>query len=242
MASLLDPQIWASLLTLTILEIVLGIDNLIFISISADKLPASQRYRAQRVGLMAALVTRLALLASLVWLSRLADPLFTIFGFTASWRDIVLFGGGAFLLFKGTLEIHEMVEGGEEDTPGKKRARFIGVILQIMILDIIFSLDSVITAIGLTDNLPIMMAAVFVAMLVMLFAAGPTSDFIKRHPTTKMLALSFLLLVGTALIADGLHFHIPRSYLYLAIGFSMLVEGLNLTAARKRKDTRPGED
>jgi predicted tellurium resistance membrane protein TerC len=234
MASLLDPQLWASLLTLTVLEIVLGIDNLIFISISTDKLPAAQRRRAQRAGLAAALITRLMLLASLVWLSRLAAPLFSLGDFTVSWRDMVLFFGGAFLIVKGTLEIHDTVEGHDAESPGKKHARFISVIIQIMILDIVFSLDSVITAIGLTDNLPVMMAAVFAAMLVMLFAAGPTSDFIKRHPTTKMLALSFLLLVGTALMADGLHFHVPRSYLYLAIGFSMLVETLNLTAARKR--------
>lgn len=242
MAALLDPQTWASLLTLTVLEIVLGIDNLIFISISADKLPAAQRYRAQRVGLMAALVTRLMLLASLVWLARLVEPLFAVGDFAVSWRDMVLFFGGAFLIVKGTLEIHDTVEGHDADTPGKKRARFIGVIIQIMILDIVFSLDSVITAIGLTDNLPVMIAAVVIAMLVMLFAAGPTSDFIKRHPTTKMLALSFLLLVGTALIADGLHFHVPRSYLYLAIGFSMLVEALNLTAARKRAGSESSKD
>lgn len=231
-----DPQLWASLLTLTILEIVLGIDNLIFISIASGKLPANQQAKAQRMGLALALITRLMLLASIVWVSKLATPLFTVSDFTVSWRDIVLFFGGLFLLVKGTLEIHATVEGhDEEGAPTRKAANFAAVLIQIMILDVVFSLDSVITAVGLTDNLPVMMSAVIIAMLVMVFAATPTSEFIKRHPTTKMLALSFLLLVGTALIADGLHYHMPRGYLYFAIAFSMLVEGLNLVARHKRE-------
>jgi predicted tellurium resistance membrane protein TerC len=229
-----DPQLWASLLTLTILEIVLGIDNLIFISITAGKLPAAERHRAQRVGLMLALLTRLLLLASIVWISHLSTPLFTFQDFTVSWRDIVLFLGGLFLIAKGTLEIHDTVEGKDGEASGKGTAKFLGVVIQIMILDIVFSLDSVITAVGLTDNLPVMMTAVVAAMLVMLFAATPTSEFIKRHPTAKMLALSFLLLVGTALVADGLHFHVPRNYLYFAIAFSIAVEALNLTARKKQ--------
>lgn len=229
-----DPQLWASLLTLAILEIVLGIDNLIFISIASSKLPAHQQHKAQRLGLALALITRLMLLASIVWVSKLAAPLFTLSDFTVSWRDIVLFFGGLFLIVKGTLEIHSTVEGrDEEGAPTRKTAKFAGVLIQIMILDVVFSLDSVITAVGLTDNLPVMMTAVIMAMLVMIFAARPTSEFIKRHPTTKMLALSFLLLVGMALVADGLHYHMPRGYLYFAIAFSMLVEGLNLIAKHK---------
>ncbi len=234
---ILDPQIWASLATLTILEIVLGIDNLLFISLITNRLPAEQQKKAQRIGLALALLSRLLLLASIVWVSKLAHPLFTAWDFTVSWRDIVLFGGGVFLIAKGTTEIHATVEGHDDNTHGKVPAKFASVIFQIMILDIIFSLDSVITAVGLTDNFPVMAIAIIIAILVMLFAAVPLSEFIKKHPTTKMLALSFLLLVGTALVADGLHFHMPRGYLYFAIAFSILVEALNLAAARRRRNS-----
>jgi len=232
---LADPQIWASLLTLTALEIVLGIDNIIFISIMASRLPPEQRDRARRLGLMGALVTRLLLLASIAWIAKLTDPLLTVGGFAVSGRDLILVLGGTFLLTKGTIEIHQSVEGAEESESNAQRAGMAGVVLQIMLLDIVFSLDSVITAVGMADNLAVMIAAVVIAMTVMLFASGPVSRFVHDHPTVKMLALSFLLLVGVALVADGLHFHIPKGYLYFAIAFSALVEGLNLAAARRRK-------
>jgi predicted tellurium resistance membrane protein TerC len=237
---LADPQVWASLLTLTALEIVLGIDNIIFISIMAGKLPPDQRDRARRLGLMGALVTRLMLLASIAWVAKLTDPLFTAFDFAVSGRDLILILGGAFLLAKGTMEIHHSVEGAEEgEHGGAARVGFAGVIVQIMFLDIVFSLDSVITAVGMADHLGIMIAAVVIAMAVMLFASGPVGRFVQNHPTVKMLALSFLLLVGVALIADGFHFHIPKGYLYFAIAFSALVEGLNLLASSKRRRRVP---
>jgi len=233
-----DPSLWLSLLTLTVLEIVLGIDNLIFLSIATDKLPESRRDSARKIGLAGALLMRIGLLASIVWIVGLTAPLFTAFDFTASWRDLILLGGGLFLLAKGTIEIHHEVEG-EEEEPGASGARsFMAAIVQIMVLDIVFSLDSVITAVGLTRHLPVMIAAVVIAMIVMVFAAKPVGEFIRRHPTTKMLALSFLLLIGVALIADGLHFHIPREYIYVAIGFSILVEALNLARTRRRRRLR----
>ena len=229
-----DPQVWASLLTLTALEIVLGIDNIIFISIMAAKLPAHQQDKARKVGLALALITRLMLLASIAWVATLTQPLITLLGLEFSGRDLILIGGGLFLLAKGTVEIHHTVEG-EEDEGGiaPKVATFGGVVVQIMILDIVFSLDSVITAVGMSNHLPVMVAAVVIAMAVMLFASGPVGDFVNRHTTVKMLALSFLLLVGVALVADGLGFHIPKGYLYFAIAFSTLVEALNLLAKRK---------
>ncbi len=235
MAWLSDPDIWASFFTLTALEIVLGIDNLIFISVATAALPENRQPAAQRIGLLLALGLRIAFLAGLVWLAALTRPLFSIFDFTVSWRDIVLLGGGIFLLVKGTLEIHQSVEGeGGGGGEARRQVSFAAVVSQIVLLDLVFSVDSVITAIGLSKLLPVMIAAVVVAMAVMLFAAGPTGEFIRRHPTTKMLALSFLILVGTALVADGLHFYIPRGYLYFAIAFSMAVEALNLLAARRR--------
>ncbi|AWK87814.1 TerC family protein [Azospirillum thermophilum] len=233
-----DPQVWASLLTLTALEIVLGIDNIIFISIMASKLPAHQQHTARRVGLALALLTRLALLASIAWVAQLTQPLVTILGWAVSGRDLILIGGGLFLLAKGTLEIHHTVEGHEEDGAAPKVASFTSVVIQIMFLDIVFSLDSVITAVGMSDHLPVMIAAVVIAMAVMLFASGPVGDFVNRHATVKMLALSFLLLVGVALVADGMGFHIPKGYLYFAIAFSTLVEALNLLAASRRKRLR----
>ncbi len=232
---LADPNVWASLLTLTALEIVLGIDNIIFISIMASKLPAHQQHKARQIGLALALLTRLMLLASIAWVAKLTDPLFTVMGWAVSGRDLILIGGGLFLLAKGTLEIHHTVEGHEEEGAAPKLATFQSVVIQIMFLDIVFSLDSVITAVGMSDHLPVMIAAVVIAMAVMLFASGPVGDFVNRHTTVKMLALSFLLLVGVALVADGLGFHIPKGYLYFAIAFSALVESLNLMAAGRRK-------
>lgn len=244
---LLSGELWAALLTLTALEIVLGIDNLVFLSITSGKLPKEQRAKAQRIGLGLALIMRILLLASAVWLASLREPVFTVFDHAVSWRDIILLGGGLFLLVKGTQEIHQEVEGNGHDglTVAKTgKAVFSVVIMQIVALDLVFSLDSVITAIGMTDNLPVMVVAVCIAILVMLFAADSVSRFIHDHPTTKMLALAFLLLIGVALIADGLHFHIPRGYLYFAIAFSLLVEVLNLTVSVRsaKNDADSGED
>ncbi len=235
-----DPQIWASLLTLTALEIVLGIDNVIFISIVAERLREPQRAMARRLGLGAALIMRIILLASLTWIIGLTEPVFAMFDYEVSWRDLILLAGGMFLIAKGTWEIHQTVEGNEERREVAP-ASFVNVVTQIMVLDIVFSLDSVITAIGMARELPVMVAAVVIAMIVMLVASGPVSAFIHRHPTAKMLALSFLLLVGVALVADGLHFHIPRGYLYFAIAFSVLVEALNLLAARRRRRAREAQ-
>jgi predicted tellurium resistance membrane protein TerC len=231
---LTDPQLWASLFTLSALEIVLGIDNVIFISIVVGRLPEHRRDRARIMGLSAALIMRIALLASIVWIIGLTAPVFEVLGHEVSWRDLILLGGGLFLLAKGTREIHYTVEGEEETAAGVGSTSFAMAITQIMVLDIIFSLDSVLTAIGMARDLPVMIAAVVIAIIVMLVASGPVSAFIHRHPTAKMLALSFLLLIGVALVADGLHFHIPRGYLYFAVAFSILVEVLNLAAARRR--------
>ena len=233
---LTDPQVWASLLTLTALEIVLGIDNLIFIAILADRLPAHQRNRARRLGLALALFVRLGLLASISWIFGLTAPIFELFGHDFSWRDLILIGGGLFLLFKGTREIHERIEGDEEEEAGHGgRASFTSVIVQILVLDIVFSLDSVITAVGMANQLWVMATAVIIAVLIMLLAAGPVSGFVNRHPTVKMLALSFLLLIGMTLLADGVGFHLPKGYIYAAIAFSILVEALNQLAARRRR-------
>ena len=234
---LTDPHAWASLATLTALEIVLGIDNIIFLSIVSSRLPPAQQPTARRIGLALALLGRLVLLFSLTWLIGLTQPFIEILGFDLSWRDIVLIAGGAFLLAKGTIETHHMLEGyGGEEVAGT--ATFAAVITQIVLLDLVFSLDSVITAIGIAEHVPIMVAAIVIAMAVMLLAAEPTARFVNAHPTVKMLALSFLLLVGAALVADGMHFHIPRGYLYFAIAFSMGVESLNLLAARARRKGR----
>lgn len=237
---LLDPNAWASLLTLTALEIVLGIDNIIFISIMAAKLPEHQQKTARQVGLALALISRLALLASIAWVATLTRPLISLGDLAFSGRDLILIGGGLFLLTKGTMEIHHSVEGHDDGGPAAKAATFAGVVAQIMVLDIVFSLDSVITAVGMSQHLEIMVAAVVIAVGVMLFASGPVGDFVNRHPTVKMLALSFLLLVGVALTADGMGFHIPKGYLYFAIAFSTLVEALNLMAAARRKRKRMG--
>ena len=235
--SLTDPNLWASLLTLTALEIVLGIDNIIFIAIVVAKLPPENQAKARFLGLSGALVFRILLLTTLVWIIGLTRPIADLWGFQVSWRDIILFSGGLFLIYKGTGEIHDAVESkdAEEAAPAAAKAAFGAAIFQIMMLDIIFSVDSVITAVGMTNQVPVMVTAVIIAVVIMMVASGPVSDFIQRHPTTKMLGLSFLLLVGVALVADGLHFHIPRGYLYFAIAFSALVEALNLAAGRRRR-------
>lgn len=236
MTLLSSPEAWASLLTLAVLEIVLGIDNIIFISIIAAKLPADQQAKARTIGLMLALVMRVILLMLIFWIAHLVEPLFTVLGNEISWRDIILIGGGLFLLVKGTMEIHHSVEGDEsEKGVSLKQVTFGAVLAQIAVLDIVFSLDSVITAVGMADERIIMIAAVFIAIGVMLFAAKPVSDFVNAHPTVKMLALSFLLLVGMALIADGFDYHIPRGYLYFAVAFSLGVECLNLWSQKNKK-------
>ena len=230
---LTSPETWIALLTLTVLEIVLGIDNIIFISILAGKLPAGEQPRARTVGLTLAMVTRILLLLSLTAIMRLTRPLFSTFGHPVSGRDLILLAGGLFLLWKSTREIHDKLEGEEGRQNVKAGATFGGVIVQIALLDIVFSLDSVITAVGMVRQVGVMIAAIVLAVLVMIVAAGPISDFVHRHPTLKMLALSFLLLIGVTLIADGLGQHIPKGYVYFAMGFSVFVESLNLRLARK---------
>lgn len=233
---LTDPTVWASFLTLTLMEIVLGIDNVIFVSIVANRLPEHQRAMGRTVGLAGALVMRIGLLFAITWLIGLTAIAFTVLGQEVSWRDMILIAGGLFLLTKATLEIHKAVEGDEEDKgPGNIAGAGLGlVIAQIMALDMVFSVDSILTAIGMVDHVEVMIAAVIVSIAVMMAAAAPIADFIHKHPTSKMLALSFLMLIGVALVADGLHFHIPRGYLYAAIGFSVLVEALNQLARRNR--------
>ncbi len=230
---LADPNIWASFLTLTLLEVILGIDNVIFIAIATEKLPPAARRRARFIGLSLALVLRLVFLAMIAWIIGLTTPVFSLFEIDISWRDLILLAGGLFLLYKATVEIHASIEEREE-THTIKAVSMTGIIIQIIVLDLVFSIDSVITAVGMTDELPVMYAAVIVAVATMLWASGPLSDFVQRHPTVKMLALSFLLLIAVALIADGMHFHIPRAYLYFAIAFSMGVEVLNMLARRRQ--------
>ena len=224
-----------ALVTLTVLEIVLGIDNVIFISILAGKLPAGQQARARKWGLMAAMGTRLLLLASLAWMIRLTQPLFTLASHPFSGRDLILIIGGLFLLFKSTREIHEKLEGEEGHMSARVMPSFAAVVGQIMVLDIVFSLDSVITAVGMADDLSVMVAAVVLAVAVMMLSAGGISAFVEQHPTVKVLALSFLLLIGCSLIADGFGVHIPKGYIYFAMGFSVFVEMINLRMAKKRR-------
>jgi predicted tellurium resistance membrane protein TerC len=234
-----DPQIWISLVTLIALEIVLGIDNLLFIAILANRLPEERRAAARKVGLALALVTRLMLLAVLAWIVGLTKPIATIGGFELSWRDVILIGGGLFLMAKATREIHAEVEGEEDEKGPQGAARaFAAVVAQIAVIDIVFSLDSVITAVGMADDLWVMVVAVMTAMAVMLVASTPLAHFITAHPTVKMLALSFLILIGVVLIADGMHFHIPKGYVYFALFFSVMVEALNYWARRRRRAAR----
>jgi predicted tellurium resistance membrane protein TerC len=237
---LTSPDTWVALLTLTLLEIVLGIDNVIFISILVQRLPADRRDQARLIGLGLAMGMRILLLLTISWIIGLTQPLFNAFGRDFSWRDIILIGGGVFLLYKATTEIHESLEGEEVahgEAGGGGRASFGGVLFQIVLLDIVFSLDSVLTAVGMVDEILIMIAAVVVAVGVMLFASGPLSRFVHAHPSVKMLALSFLLLIGVTLIADGFGFHIDKAYIYVAIAFSVFVEGLNL----RRRSKHPVE-
>ncbi|QTF09620.1 TerC family protein [Brenneria izadpanahii] len=233
---IVDPNAWLALGTLTILEIVLGIDNIIFLSLVVAKLPKAQQNKARRLGLMGAMLMRLGLLASIAWVIRLTNPLFTVLDNDISIRDLILFFGGLFLIWKSCKEIHEMVEGGSEDHASQVHS-FWGAIIQIMLLDIIFSLDSVITAVGLSDHLFIMMAAVVIAVGVMMFSARVIGEFVDRHPSVKMLALSFLILVGFTLILESLDIHVPKGYIYFAMFFSMSVEALNLLRGKKAKTT-----
>jgi predicted tellurium resistance membrane protein TerC len=235
MELLTNPEAWIALLTLTVLEIVLGIDNVIFISILVTRLPAAQRDQARIIGLGLAMGMRILLLLTISWMIGLTQPVFTIAGHAFSWRDLILIGGGLFLLWKATTEIHESLEGEEAHAdPSARTARFGAVITQIVLLDIVFSLDSVLTAVGLVDEIPIMIAAVVIAVGVMLVASGPLSRFVHEHPSVKILALSFLLLIGVTLVADGFGFHIDKAYIYAAMGFSVFVEALNLRRTRSK--------
>ena len=230
---LTNPDIWIALITLTALEIVLGVDNIIFISILVAKLPAEQQPRARYVGLGLAMIMRILLLLTLSWIIRLTAPLFTVVGQEISGRDLILIGGGLFLLGKSTREIHERLEGDEGHASARAVATFASVIVQVILLDLVFSLDSVITAVGMVNEVPVMVAAVVIAVGIMMVSAGSISDFVNRHPTVKMLALSFLLLVGMSLVAEGFDQHIPKGYIYFAMGFSVFVEALNLRARRR---------
>ena len=236
---LTDPQAWAALVTLTAMEIILGIDNIVFISVLVARLPKDDARRARTIGLMLALVFRIVLLFALTWLIGLTDPVISGFGLNLSWRDLILIAGGLYLVYKGTGEIHERIEGGgEHESPRGTGVSLIGTIVQIALLDIVFSLDSVIMAFGMASQLPVMMAAVIIAVGVMMLASAPVAGFVNRHPTVKMLALSFLLLIGMTLIADGFGAHVPRGYIYAAIGFSLLVELLNQLAGSRRRRLR----
>ena len=232
-----DPTAWVALVTLIVLEVVLGIDNLIFISILTNNLPEEHRVTARRLGIGAALIMRLMLLATVAWIVQLTNPLFELFGRAFSWRDIILIAGGLFLVWKATKEIHHSVDphDGKENMMGEVlQISFAGAIFQILLLDLVFSIDSIITAVGMTDEIAIMYIAVIFAVAVMLLAVNPLSRFIEKNPTIVMLALAFLLMIGTTLIADGMGFHVPKGYIYAAMGFSALVEGLNMLVRRKR--------
>ncbi len=236
--SLLDPAIWAALLSLTTLEIVLGIDNIVFLSVVIARLPKEMRAQARRIGLLLALVLRVLLLFCLTWIIGLQEPLLTVAGFAISWRDLILIAGGLFLLAKGTHEIHRDIEGEVEGANAVPVYSSFGmVIAQVALIDLVFSIDSIVTAIGIAEHIEVMVVAVMIAMAVMYAAAGGVSAFIERHPTAKMLALSFLLLIGMALVADGMHFHIPREYIYFAMVFSGAVEVFNVLARKKRKQS-----
>jgi predicted tellurium resistance membrane protein TerC len=233
---LADPQAWIAFLTLTILEIVLGIDNVIFIAILVGKLPAHQQGKARFIGLTLAMLTRIGLLFSLTWIMRLTSPLFVVLHHEISGRDLILLVGGLFLLGKSTHEIHDKLEGEEGHASARVSAAFVSIIVQILLLDIVFSLDSVITAIGMADQIGIMIAAVIIGVVFMIIFSGPISSFVNRHPTVKILALSFLLLIGVTLIAEGLEQHIPKGYIYFAMAFSVLVEMINLRMRQRQRD------
>jgi predicted tellurium resistance membrane protein TerC len=239
-----DPTAWVALVTLIVLEVVLGIDNLIFISILTNKLPKEHRVLARRLGIGAALIMRLILLATIAWIVHLTDPVFEVFGKAFSWRDMILIAGGLFLVWKATREIHHSVDpnAGKENIVGETiQTSLAGAIFQILLLDLVFSIDSIITAVGMTNEIAIMYIAVIVAVVAMLLAVNPLSRFIEKNPTIVMLALGFLLMIGTTLIADGMGFHVPKGYIYAAMGFSAMVEGLNMLARRKRSVTKQQE-
>lgn len=239
-----DPAVWASLVTLTAMEVVLGIDNIVFISVVVGKLPPEHAKRARQIGLAMALIFRIILLLTLFWIIGLKSTLFTLFGIDFSWRDLILLAGGLFLIFKATQEIHHDVEGnglGEDlGTAKKVVASFGATVAQIAVIDLVFSIDSIITAIGMAEHIGVMVAAVIIAVAIMYAASGPVAGFIDRHPTTRMLALAFLLMIGIALVADGIHFHIPRGYLYAAMAFSAIVELLNVVAKGRRERNGKG--
>lgn len=228
-----EPEAWIALATLTLLEIVLGVDNIIFISILVGRLPAGQRDRARTIGLALAMVSRILLLLSITWVMRLTTPLFTVLGTEISGRDLILIVGGLFLIGKSTHEIHSSLEGHEEGRQAAARASYIGVLAQIMVIDIVFSLDSVITAVGMAKHVAVMMIAVVIAVGVMMFSARALGNFVDRHPTVKMLALSFLILIGVSLFGEGLELHIPKGYIYFAMAFSVVVEMINLKVRAK---------
>ncbi len=240
---LTNPHVWASFIALSAMEVVLGIDNVVFISIMVSRMAPEQRLMARRIGLSLALVFRVIMLAGIVWFIHLTTPIFSIGGYDFSWRDLVLIAGGLFLLVKGTREMHQDIEG-EHDESGTSRVAdtLTSAIIQIALIDLVFSIDSIITAVGMADHIEVMIAAVAVAILVMYFASEPVAAFIERHPTTKMLALSFLLLIGAALIADGFHFHIPRGYIYFAMAFSAAVEAINVIALRNRRKPKAARE
>ena len=236
---LADPNAWAALVTLTALEIVLGIDNLVFISVLTTRLAEDKARRARLVGLSLAFIFRVIMLAALTWLMGLTAPLFGVFGIEISWRDVILIGGGMFLLAKATHEIHGEVEAGDSQVePSRGTRAFAWIVVQLVVIDLVFSLDSILTAIGMAEDLEVMIAAVVIAMIVMYAAANPVGAFIAAHPTTKILALAFLLLIGVALVADGFEFHIPRGYIYFAMAFAAAVEGFNVIAKRNRQRRR----
>jgi predicted tellurium resistance membrane protein TerC len=236
MSWLSDPQAWIALITLTALEVVLGIDNIVFISILTGKLPEDQRQKGRIIGLALAMITRILLLMTLAWMVRLTAPLFTVFENAVSGRDLILIIGGLFLIAKSTHEIHDRLEGEEAEDRARTASSFGSVMVQIMLLDLVFSLDSVITAVGMVNEISIMVAAVVIAIIFMMLFAKPIGEFVEGHPTVRMLALSFLLLIGMALVADGLEFHIPKGYIYFAMGFSVFVEFLNLKHGKKTSE------
>jgi predicted tellurium resistance membrane protein TerC len=236
---LTDPAVWAAFLTLTLMEIVLGIDNIVFISVLVARLPKEQADKARRLGLALALVFRIALLLVISWIIALDSDVFSLFGVGLSWKDIILIAGGGFLIYKATHEMHAAIEDPHEaDLAKKATAAFAAVIGQIIVIDMVFSVDSIITAVGMADHVEVMIAAVVVAVGVMFVASGPVADFVSKHPTTKMLALAFLLLIGVSLVADGLGFHIPKGYIYSAMAFSVLVEAINIIASDRRRRRR----
>jgi predicted tellurium resistance membrane protein TerC len=243
---LTDPAAWAALITLVAMEVVLGIDNLVFISIMSNKLPPEQRQRARKIGISLALIMRLVLLSTIAWIVSLVHPVFTVAGNAFSWRDLILIAGGLFLVWKATTEIHHTVDPAPSEDMLDKKApvavNFASAIVQILLLDIVFSIDSILTAVGMTDQLPIMIAAVVIAVLVMLLAADPLADFINNNPTVVMLALGFLLMIGATLIADGFGVHVPKGYIYAAMAFSGLVEGLNMWSRKARASAVANKD